>query len=43
MGKDRKSYWKLDYEIRIKFFSAHTEYSLWYNDKCYGNVKAKYE
>lgn len=42
-GKDGKKYYRIDYEIRFKFFSAHIEYSLWYEDICYGTVDAKYE
>jgi hypothetical protein len=30
------------FEIRINFHSAHTTYSLWYQDKCYGAVDAEY-
>lgn len=42
-GKDQKKYYRADYEIRFTFFSAHTEYSLWYDDVCYGKVEAAYE
>jgi hypothetical protein len=42
-GKDRKKYYVINYEIRTNFFSAHTEYSLWFKDECYGKVNAKYE
>ena len=41
-GKDRKMYYVLDYEIHTVFFSAHTEYKLFYEGVCYGSVKADY-
>lgn len=41
-GRDGLEYYCLKYEIKINFFSAHTEYSLWYKGKEYGNVKAEY-
>lgn len=42
-GMDKKKYLVLHYEIRVTFFSAHTEYSLWFENKCYGKVNAEYE
>ncbi|KPI42713.1 Chaperone protein dnaK [Cyphellophora attinorum] len=42
-GSDGKKYYHLDYEIRFTFFSAHTEYSLWSDDVCYGKAEAEYE
>ena len=41
-GQDGCDYYYLDFQVRVKFFSAHTEYSLWHNDKCYGLVRAEY-
>jgi hypothetical protein len=41
-GKDGRDYYVLSYEIRVKFFSAHTEYSLWHKGKEYGKVDAEY-
>jgi hypothetical protein len=41
-GKDGKDYYYLTFQIRVAFFSAHTEYSLWYMGKCYGSVEAEY-
>jgi hypothetical protein len=43
LGADGKEYYVIRYEIRGVFYSAHIEYSLWYNDQCYGKVDAKYE
>jgi hypothetical protein len=42
VGKDGISYYKCDYQIKAAFFSAHIEWTLWYQDVCYGTVKAKY-
>jgi hypothetical protein len=41
-GDDGQLYFVCDFEIRVIFHSAHTTYSLWYNDKCYGAVDAEY-
>ncbi|KIW19845.1 hypothetical protein PV08_00420 [Exophiala spinifera] len=41
-GADNRRYYKLDYEIKATFFSAHTEWSLWYNNVEYGKVRAEY-
>jgi hypothetical protein len=43
LGADGKEYYEIGYEIRGVFYSAHTEYSLWHKDQCYGKVDAKYE
>jgi len=43
LGADGKEYYEIGYEIRGVFYSAHTEYSLWYKGQCYGKVDAKYE
>lgn len=40
---DKKKYYEIRYDIHSAFFSAHTEYSLWFQDECYGRVNAKYE
>ncbi|KAK4937981.1 hypothetical protein LTR10_021470 [Elasticomyces elasticus] len=42
VGKDGKDYYVLAYQIKVAFFSAHMEYSLWYKDVEYGKVKAEY-
>jgi hypothetical protein len=42
IGRDGKSYYYKDYEIRTKFLSAKTEYSLWYDGVRYGTVDAEY-
>ncbi len=41
-GADGQTYFHCNFEIRVTFHSAHTTYSLWYNDKCYGAVDAEY-
>jgi hypothetical protein len=41
-GADGQMYFICRYEIRTKFHSAHTTYSLWYDNKCYGAVNAEY-
>ncbi|KIV84785.1 hypothetical protein PV11_00543 [Exophiala sideris] len=41
-GKDGKDYYVLRYQIKVAFFSAHTEYSLWYKGVEYGKVMAEY-
>lgn len=41
-GSDERRYYKLEFEIRVSFFSAHTEYSLWYKNVEYGKVRAEY-
>ena len=41
-GKDGKSYTQFSFEIRVTFASAHTDYSLWHKDECYGAVEAEY-
>lgn len=42
-GKDKKKYYEIMFEVRTNFFSAHTEYSMWYEDVRYGKVDAEYE
>ncbi|ERF69695.1 hypothetical protein EPUS_03687 [Endocarpon pusillum Z07020] len=41
-GADGQTYFHCSFEIRVTFHSAHTTYSLWYNNKCYGAVDAEY-
>lgn len=41
-GADGKQYYLLDFQIKVTFFSAHTEYSLWYRGVEYGKVTAEY-
>lgn len=41
-GADNQLYHVLKFEIHIRFYSAHTEYSLWVKNKCYGRVDAEY-
>ncbi|KAK5056031.1 hypothetical protein LTR84_012582 [Exophiala bonariae] len=42
VGADGLPYYYLSFEIKVKFFSAHTEYSLWYKNKEYGKVNSEY-
>jgi hypothetical protein len=42
MGADGKDYVYFEFEIHTNFSSAHTEYSLWYKGKQYGEVDAEY-
>ncbi|KIY00568.1 uncharacterized protein Z520_03231 [Fonsecaea multimorphosa CBS 102226] len=41
-GKDGQMYYVLEYQIKIAFFSAHMEFSLWYLGTEYGKVKAEF-
>jgi hypothetical protein len=41
-GADRKKYYQITFQIRVKFESAHMAYSLWYKNECYGTVHAQY-
>ncbi len=41
-GADRKKYYKIVFQIRVKFEPAHMTYSLWHKNKCYGTVDAEY-
>ncbi|KIW81060.1 hypothetical protein Z517_04083 [Fonsecaea pedrosoi CBS 271.37] len=42
VGKDGKDYYVLDYQIKVAFFSAHMEFSLWRRGKQYGMVEAEF-
>lgn len=48
IGDDREKRFELHFQIRVNSFSAHDEFSLWFQDpydgkdKCYGKVKAQY-
>ena len=42
IGMDGKLYYILDFQIKVAFFSTHTEYSLWYQDVQYGKVNTEY-
>lgn len=41
-GYDGLDYYRVVYEIRAAYFSAHCEYSLWYNGIDHGSVKVDY-
>ncbi|KAJ9315072.1 hypothetical protein DTO271D3_4525 [Paecilomyces variotii] len=42
-GKDRRSYYILNFKIHAAYFSAHCEYTLWHEGQNYGTVKATYD
>ncbi|OJJ46617.1 hypothetical protein ASPZODRAFT_96949 [Penicilliopsis zonata CBS 506.65] len=41
-GKDGENYYKIDFKIHAAYFSAHCEYTLWYEDKDHGYVDVRY-
>jgi hypothetical protein len=41
-GKDGEDYYQIHYQIHARYFSAHCEYSLWYEGKDHGSVKVEY-
>lgn len=41
-GKDGQTYYGIVFEIHVNLYSAHTEYSLWYNGKSYDTINAEY-
>ena len=41
-GADGEKYFEIGFEIRVTFFSAHTEYSLWFSGERFGSVQAEY-
>lgn len=43
IGQDQKEYFKIDFEIRASFHSAHIEWRLWFENECFGSVQANYE
>jgi hypothetical protein len=42
-GDDGEDYYKIEYQIMVAFFSAHMEFSLWYNGKQYGKVSGQFD
>lgn len=42
LGRDGWSYYRLDYEIEVTYYSAYTKYELIYNGVNYGPVAAEY-
>ncbi|EXJ69044.1 uncharacterized protein A1O5_07979 [Cladophialophora psammophila CBS 110553] len=42
VGKDGQYHYYLNYEIRVGFFSARMDFSLWYLDKQYGKIEAEF-
>jgi hypothetical protein len=43
IGEDGEDYYKLDHDVKAAFHSAHTEYSLWYQNECFGKVEVAYD
>lgn len=41
-GADGEEYYCLEYEIHAAYFSAHCEYTLWYEGVYHGEVKVDY-
>lgn len=41
-GYNGEKYYKIDYQVKAIFCSAHTEYSLWFEGERYGSVQADY-
>ena len=41
-GADEQQYYEIHFQIRATFFSAHTEYSLWFAGESFGSVQAEY-
>lgn len=41
-GADMKRYYQVSYEIHATYYSAHSEYSLWFEGKNHGVVKVDY-
>lgn len=42
VGADGEKYYRIDYQIKVAFHSAHMEFSLWYKNKEYGKVNAEF-
>ncbi|XHG03295.1 hypothetical protein AWENTII_006610 [Aspergillus wentii] len=42
LGKDGKNYNQIHFQIHAAYFSAHCEYTLWYEGKNHGSVKVDY-
>lgn len=41
-GVDGKDYYKVDFQIHTRYYSAHCEYSLWFMGKDQGSVDVEY-
>lgn len=41
-GADGRTYYKIDFQIEITYYSAYTKFELIYNGKNYGRVSAEY-
>ena len=41
-GVDGEEYYKIEYEVEVTYYSAHTKCELIYDGKNYGAVKAEY-
>ena len=42
LGHDKEKYYEVHYQIQATYFSAHCEYTLWYEDKEHGTVRFDY-
>lgn len=41
-GRDGYDYYEPEYQVQAAFFSAHSEYTLWFEGKNHGTVKVDY-
>lgn len=41
-GEDNEEYYQAFYKIHASYYSAHCEYSLWFEGKNHGTVKVDY-
>ncbi|KAJ5105553.1 hypothetical protein NUU61_002900 [Penicillium alfredii] len=41
-GQDREDYYEVSFQIHATYYSAHCEYSLWFEGKNHGGVKVEY-
>lgn len=41
-GMDGKDYFEVKYQIHAHYYSAHCEYTLWFQGKNHGSVKVQY-
>ncbi|PWY74562.1 actin-like ATPase domain-containing protein [Aspergillus sclerotioniger CBS 115572] len=41
-GKDGEKYYQVAFKIDAAYFSAHCEYTLWYEERNYGSIKVDY-
>lgn len=41
-GEDMEDYYQMSFDIHAAYFSAHCEYTLWFEGKDHGTVKVDY-